>query len=379
MSDTDESGSTVESRPSTRRFDRRTVLSTAAAGASVGVAGCLTGDDDAGGEGEYAGERLNVMIWSGNYADRFEENIKPMYEDRTGTELVVQRGWNEILSEIRAAPEDNPPYDVTITEGWFYHLGRQDDLFEPIREENVPNLEDVMEFYREFRPTEYGVPVDGAPTTLIYRDDLDFEPDSWDDFASEEAQNSAGVGIDSGFWVFPMYAAAIGTDMAPLADEVYDESLHGDVMDTLSSWPIEGWAESGEDIWQLFDAGVIDMAQWYFEQTHYDIQDIDGLSHTAPENNTGFVNHWCVVRGTDRREHAENFLNFLLDPDVQNEWSEHNPGLFCSSDIEYATEELESQLPSNDEEARNIAFPNWEDVLEHEAEFSEFFQELQTG
>lgn len=358
--------------------DRRTFLSTAAAGATMGFAGCLTGDAGSDGDGEFAGETLEVMIWSGNYADRFEENIKPMYEEETGTELVVQRGWDEILSEIRAAPEDNPPYDVTITEGWFYHVGRQDDLFEPIREENVPNLEQAMDYYREFRTTEYGVPVDGAPTTLIYRDDLDFDPESWDDFAAEAAADAAGVGIDAGFWVFPMHAAAIGTGGSG-AGELYDESTHDDVRATLDSWPIEGWAESGEDIWQLFEAGVIDMAQWYFEQTHYDIQDIDGLSHFAPEDNTGFVNHWCVVRGTDRREHAEHFLNFLLDAEVQNEWSQHNPGLFCNADIEYATDELQEQLPSNNEEAQDIAFPDWEYVLEYQDEFSEFFQELQTS
>jgi len=363
----------------TAPVDRRSFLA-ATGGAATALSGCLTGDGPAAdGDGPYAGESLEVMIWSGNYADRFEENIKPMYEERSGSRLIVQRGWDEILSEIRAAPEDNPPYDVTITEGWFYHVGREDGLFEPIREENVPNLEQAMDYYRDFRSTEFGVPVDGAPTTLIYRDDLGFEPESWADFNSEEAMDSEGVGIDAGFWVFPMHAAAVGMDEAELAGELYDESLHNAAMQTLEEWPIEGWATTGEDIWQLFEAGVIDMAQWYFEQTHFDIQDIDGLSHVAPEENTGFVNHWCVVEGTDKRDHAEHFLNFLLDAETQNEWAQHNPGLFCNSDIEYASDEVEEQLPSNSEEAQNIAFPDWDYLLDHQDEFAQFFQEQQTS
>ncbi len=391
MSETSQSGRDTSVSLTT---NRRRFLAATGVGSIAALAGCsslaandggdggggssASGDDGSG--SEFSGETLRVMVWSGNYADRFEETIKPMYEERTGGTLQVNRGWNEILAKIRSAPEDEPPFDVTITEGYFYLLGRNDDLFLPVRTENVPNLEEVMDYYTEFRTTEYGVPADGAPTTLIYRDDADFQPESWADFATSEVANSNGVGIDIGFWWFPQHDAAVAMDDMELAGEVYDEDMTMEVFDYMEQeWPIEGWASSGEDIWQMFDNGVIDYAQWYYEQTAFDIDDYDNLSHTAPTRNSGFVNHWCPVRGTDKRLMAEDFLNFILDAETQTEWSENSPTLFTNENMEYATDKLKNDLPTNSEEASLIAWPEFDYINNNFTQFDERVSEMQAN
>ena len=373
------------------RSSRRTFLAAAGAGTATALAGCsaLAGGDGGGNGGtagesgsgpDFSGETLRVMVWSGNYADRFEETIKPMYEERTGGTLQVNRGWNEILAQIRSAPEDEPPFDVTITEGYFYLLGRADDLFLPVRSENVPNMDEVIDYYTDFRTTEFGVPIDGAPTTLIYRNDQDFEPTEWSDLASDTVQNSNGLGIDKGFWWFPQHDAAVAMDDMDLAGEVYDDELSMEVFDYMESeWPIEGWATSGEDIWQFFENGIIDYAQWYYEQTAFDIGDYDNLSHTAPERNSGFVNHWCPVRGTDKRRMAEDFLNFLLDADTQTTWSENSPTLFTNENMEYATDKLDEDLPNNSEEAELIAWPDFEYVNSNFETFADRISEMEAS
>jgi len=359
-------------------------------GTATALAGCsaLAGGDGGGGNGgtagesgsgpDFSGETLRVMVWSGNYADRFEETIKPMYEERTGGTLQVNRGWNEILAQIRSAPEDEPPFDVTITEGYFYLLGRADDLFLPVRSENVPNMDGVIDYYTDFRTTEFGVPVDGAPTTIIYRNDRDFKPSEWPDLASDTVQNSNGVGIDKGFWWFPQHDAAVAMDEMELAGEVYDEEMTMQVFDYIENeWPIEGWATSGEDIWQFFENGIIDYAQWYYEQTAFDIDDYDNLSHTAPSRNSGFVNHWCPVRGTDKRRMAEDFLNFLLDADTQTTWSENSPTLFTNENMEYATDKLDEDLPNNSEEAELIAWPEFEYINSNFSKFADRISQME--
>ncbi|MBB6646717.1 extracellular solute-binding protein [Halobellus ruber] len=360
---------------------RRAFLAAAGAGTATALAGCsaLAGGGGGGGTAgesgsgpDFSGETLRVMVWSGNYADRFEETIKPMYEERTGGTLQVNRGWNEILAQIRSAPEDQPPFDVTITEGYFYLLGRADDLFLPVRSENVPNLDNVIDYYTDFRTTEFGVPIDGAPTTMIYRNDGDFEPNSWADLASDTVQNSAGIGIDKGFWWFPQHDAAVAMDEMELAGEIYNEEMTMEVFDYIENeWPITGWATSGEDIWQFFENGVIDYAQWYYEQTAFDIDDYDGLSHFAPSKNSGFVNHWCPVRGTDKRRMAEDFLNFLLDADTQTTWSENSPTLFTNENMEYATDKLDEDLPNNSEEAKLIAWPKFDYINSNFSKFAD--------
>lgn len=351
---------------------RRRLLSATAAGSATALAGCtelLSGG---------SGDPLRVSVWSGNYADRFEESVVSRYEDEFDAEVQLEPGWNNILSDIQTAPDDDPPYDVTITEGNFYYYGRQDDLFHEIRTDNVPNFEEVIDYYTEFRNTEYGMPVDGAPCTIIHREGMDFEPDSWADLSSSAVAESNGVGVDTGFWWYPMYAAAVGMDEAELGEEMHDADLHDDVLETVREWPVESWASSGEDIWQAFQNDVIDVAQWYYEQTAYDIDDYDGLTHTMPEETTGYLNHWCVVKGTDKRDQAEEFINFLMDSEVQTAWSEEMPTLFCNENTEYAGD-LADDLPSNSEEARNIAFPDWEFLAEHSDDLSNDFTEMQSN
>ncbi|AGB38567.1 ABC transporter substrate-binding protein [Natronococcus occultus] len=366
--DESDTGAATTSRavsPSRRRF-----LSAAAVGSATALAGCaeLAGSD--------TDEMLSVCVWSGNYADRFEEGLVTQYEDEHDIEIDVQRGWNEILDEIRQAPDDDPPYDVTVAEGNFYYYGRQDDLFEPIDEDNVPNSDEIIDFYAEMRDTEYGLPVDGAPCTIIHREDADVDPETWGDLSSEAVEESQGIGVDTGFWWYPLYAAAIAMDDAEGAEEMHDEELHDDVLETVESWNIQTWAESGEDIWQDFENDVIDVAQWYYDQTAADIDDYDGLTHTMPEQTTGWFNNWCVVSGTDMQDEAEEFINFLLDGDVQTEWAQTHPMVFSNENIEYP-DEYADDLPTTTEEAENIAFPDWEYLAEHEADLDDAFTSIQ--
>ena len=101
------SESTDHTRSSRRRF-----LAAAGAGTATALAGrsALAGGGGGGngstagesGSGpDFSGETLRVMVWSGNYADRFEETTKPMYAERTGGTPQVNRGWNSTLAQIR--------------------------------------------------------------------------------------------------------------------------------------------------------------------------------------------------------------------------------------------------------------------------------------
>ncbi|MXV61459.1 extracellular solute-binding protein [Natronorubrum sp. JWXQ-INN-674] len=357
-----------ESSGTSSTVSRRRLLSATAVGSATALAGCA---ELLGGE-----QGLRVMVWSGNYADRFEDGVVSQWESEHDTEIELHRGWDGVLEQIRNAPEDDPPFDVTVAEGNFYYYGRQDDLFEPIDRDALSNDDEIMDFFTEIRDPEYGMPVDGAPCTIIHREDADVDPERWDDLSSSAVGDSEGVGIDTGFWWYPMYAAAIGMDDEDGAGEMYDEALHEDVLAQIEDWDVDEWASSGEDIWQAFDNETIDVAQWYYDQTAYDIDDYEGLTHTMPERTTGWINNWCVVRGTDMQDEAESFIDFLLDSEVQSEWAESHPMMFSNENIEYPAE-LEDDLPTTDEEARDIAFPDWEYLSNHDSDLSDAFTSMQ--
>ncbi|THE63559.1 spermidine/putrescine ABC transporter substrate-binding protein [Salinadaptatus halalkaliphilus] len=373
--DTEETESVLESTTEsdgTAATSRRRLLSVAATGGAAALAGCaetFAGEDA-------AEDQLRVMVWSGNYADRFEEGLVSQWEAEHDVEIDLRRGWGEVLEDIRNAPEDDPPFDVTVAEGNFYYYGRQDDLFEPIDVDNISNYNEIMDFFTEIRDPEYGMPVDGAPCTIIHRDDAEIDPETWADLSSDAVDESAGVGIDTGFWWYPMYAAAIGMDDEDGASEMYDDALHDDVLQQIEDWGVEEWAASGEDIWQAFENDIIDIAQWYYDQTAFDIDDYEDLSHTMPEQTTGWMNNWCIVRGTEMHDEAEQFIDFLLDADVQSEWAQNHPMMFSNEHIDYPAE-LEDDLPTTDEEARTIEFPDWEYLSEHGSDLSDEFSRMQ--
>nr|WP_058984641.1 PotD/PotF family extracellular solute-binding protein [Halobacterium noricense] len=351
---------------------RRGFLGAVGAASTGALAGCTS---LFGGSSQ---DVLRVTAWSGNYGERFENAIKPIFESRFDAELRVNFGWNEILANIKAAPPDDPPYDVTVTCEPIYYNGRKSGLFEPLRyDENIPNIENVIPYYRDIRPIEYGAPVDGAPLSILYRNDLDEPVETWSDFTGSTVTESSGVGVDSGFWIYPLLAAGVGTDAAPSAQELYQEQYHEDIFDTLETWPIEGWASSGTDVWQQFDNGIIDAAQWYFGQIYYDIEDHDNIDFAMPSANAAYLDNWAVVRGTDQRTLGEEFINMLLDPEVQSKWSEESPTLFTTEDMEYAGD-LGEYLPSNAEEAQQYAIPQWDDLAEYSETFSEKFQTMKT-
>lgn len=321
---------------------------------------------------------LRVTAWSGNYGQRFEKAIRPIFESRFDAELKINLGWDEIIANIKSAPKDDPPYDVTVTAEPLYYNGRKSDLFEPIRyEENVPNIENVIPYYKEIRPYEYGAPVDGAPLTILHRADVEPPVEQWSQFDDDAVRNSAGVGIDSGFWIFPLLAAGVGTEAAPGAQELYEEQYHDDLLGTLEEWPVSGWASSGTDIWQQFDNGIIDAAQWYFGQVYYDIDSHENIDFAMPSNNAAYMDNWCVVRGTDQRDLGEKFINMLLDPEVQSKWSEESPTLFTTEEMEYAGD-LGEYLPTTAEEARKYAIPQWDDLAQYSEKFAEKFQRMKS-
>lgn len=352
---------------------RRAFLGAAGTAGATALAGCggvLGGTDGP--------PTLRVPVWSGNYIERFEEAIRPIFESRFDAELELISGWNSLLAKIKSAPADDPPFDVTVACEPIYYNGWTQGLFEELRyEENIPNIDNVIQHYKDIRPYSHGAPVDGAPLSILYNSELDEPVETWNDFTSSTLKQSSGVGVDSGFWVYPLLGAAVGTEAAPGARELYQEDHHDALMNTIEEWPIQGWASSGTDIWEQFGNGTIDAAQWYFDQVYYDMENHENVEFSMPAKNAGWMNNWAVVRGTDKRTLGEKFINMLLDAEVQTKWAENHPLFFTNEDMSYP-DDLAQYLPTNAEEAGQWAIPQWEGAAPYAEKFSEKFKRMKT-
>lgn len=374
--------SDTDSRRNHGMASRRTFL-TAGTGVALAFAGCTDTQNDGGGGGvtatrsqknPYKGKTLRTTCWSGDYADRFRKTIKKRYEEETGATLRVLPGWSELLSKIRAAPKDKPPYDVTVADGYFYYQGSTAGLFEEVRYDNIPNYEGVYPFLKEFRSdnNKYGVPVDGEPMALSYSTDLGWTPKEWDDLAGEKASN---VTIDGGFYAYPMQIGAIMADEVEATGEMYDEQYHDAPWNALKQIPMAKWYGSGAEIWQLFRQGVADMGQYYFSTSLAKARDDKTpIDISVPESTGGYFDNYCVVRGTNNRGMAEHFLNFLLDPEVQTMWSEISWEIKSHRDTEYP-DFVEQYIPTDNENISKLNLPKWKYLTDYSDTFSQMFKE----
>lgn len=374
------------------QLDRRSFITAGGAATVAALAGCVGGtgsggsgggggEDGSGGDsgsgattGGGSSTTIRVSVWSGDYAEFFRNSIKKMYEEETGNTMEVIPGWNEILSKIRSAPEDNPPYDLTVTDGFFYHAGRQDDLFEPVNYDNVPNIENVYDYLRDFRPTEHGAPTDGSPMSIVYdKTRVEDPPSNWAEFGEHQANK----GMEGGFYVYPIHCAAIAADQAEGAQELYNEDMIDTVFETLDGFGVDAWYASGAEVWEFMRQGRTAMSQWYFDGVVKAAEEEDFEAVVPPET-TAYFDHYCPVRGTDKKAEAENVLDFMLRPEVQTAWHAEGQNMMSTTDVEYTGPGAESH-PTTEEAYRKISFPDWTQLSEYSGSLSESFSEIKNA
>ncbi|MEF8820253.1 MAG: extracellular solute-binding protein [Haloferacaceae archaeon] len=347
------------------RLDRRSFLAAAGSATTVGLAGCAGGST----------ERLRVSTWSGTNETVFREVIKPRYEEETGNRLEVTGNWQGILSKIRQSPADDPPFDVTVGVGRTNYRGQQEDLWRPVSYDSLSNAAGIKPRLREFQMAEVGVPVAYGVHAYVYNEDtVTWDPQTWGDVRSSEAENLA---LPSDFWLKLFMMAAITMDDEPLADEVYDRGYTDALLDVIGSVPVSTFYQGTQQLWTALSEGLADVGHYFFAYGLRKARTTDDLNIgvTVPPQTSGYIDYYHVVRGTDRPETAEGFLDFLLDPEVQTAYAqEFNLGM-SHADAEYPDATAES-VPTTNDELDELAFQNFARVADYSADLSGRFRAL---
>ncbi|WP_340100549.1 extracellular solute-binding protein [Salinibaculum salinum] len=359
--------------------DRRSFIKTlGVTSVTAGVAGCIGGGSSSGSDGT-----LRVATWSGPYTERFRNKIKKPYEEETGNTLKCIPGYSEILSKIEAAPKDKPPYDVTVADDYFYFQGKQSGLFQEINHDNIPNYEEVFPVLKDIRTDDhkYGVPVEGNPNAIAYSENLESPPKKFSHFVEDD--RGLDISLSDGFYIYPLQTGAIVADEAEGTGELYDEQYHDAPFNAIKEMNITKWFTSGAQIWELFRNDIINTAQYYWATAAYQSRTNDdlNLNVVVPEVTGGYFDDYCLVRGSDKKEQTEEFLNFLLRADVQTEWSKTSWEIKSNKNAEYP-DFVSETIPTTNEELKGLQLPDWGYLSDYSSDFSERMKTLksqQTG
>lgn len=386
--DSDRSGDTIGER--TSHTNRRNVLKAAAGTSAALLTGCMGGNppsqDDMGTDdtktgsgsedGKFSGQTLTVSVWSGKYTEFFKNSIKPRYEEQTGATVKLVPGWSDIISKIKAAPEDDPPYDVSVTEGLFYKQARAENLFLELRKENVPNLEKVYPYVKNLRTTKYGVPVDGAPIAVMYNNNnIDYNIDKWQTLIDKNTR----LTMDGGFYAYTLHIAAIVSQNMDGVKEMYNPDQHDAVFETAKKFNTAAFYTSGAERWQQMQQQIAMAAQSYFGVSMGRKSNNDWISVTLPQQTSGYYDHYGVVRGTDKRDMAEHFLDFMLATDVQTEWGKTSHQLLANKEASHSKAAKQAGFPSSNEEYKDFHFPDYEALAPHSDKLSNRFEKFKSN
>ena len=335
---------------------RRGFLAAAGGGAAVAVAGCLGGGGD---------ETLTVSTWSGANVDVFEDTIIPMYEDEFDTDVELVGNWTNIVGQLRDSPDDDPPYDLTVGSSQDHYNGAQSDLWEPIRYDNIPNADSIKPAVEANLESDSGVPVAYGVMGYVYNaDETSFQLDSWGDLVTEDVD--LDLALPGSYFFNTILMGAIAHDQRTRDQELYSEEGHDLIFDTVREMPVEAFYSGAEDLWGLMSGGTADVAQYFYAYSLLrDEQDSDlNLEFRVPELTLGYVDHYQVARGTSNREEAEEFINFLLDEEVQTAYAEEfNLGM--ANENASHPERTAAEVPiENDEIGEDVIFKQFSEVAE---------------
>ena len=325
MSKTTPTGSELvlrAARTSRRRF-LAGAAKTAVAGAAVigapmivGVAPVHTA------KAAFEGESLIAVSWSGNYETVFREQVIGPFNEQYGTKAETVGGWDQMVNQIKAAPEDNPPYDIIVAEEYVSSSGLAENVYLETDKSKIPNLDAVYPWFYETRPAEaakYGIPFGGGTTMLLINQSAGIEPDSWNLLWDERLAGK--VTADSAAWWWTVSIPAVLNTAVPGLDEMYDWPTGAEpLFQKLETLKIAKWFKDGAGQANILNQEEALAAMSYSSDAYtFMLQNPDTYRVAVPgEGASGWTDWYFKIRGTKHGDLADLFLNYLLEKDTQD-------------------------------------------------------------
>lgn len=310
----------------------------------------------------FKGQKLTVTCWSGPYAESFKKAFVNPFMKQSGAVIIVSPGWSEFMAKIKASPEDKPPYDVFMADGWNYLAAMNIDRLQPIRKENIPNAKEIYPVLLERDPWQkgYGVPLDGSAYLPVYaKGKLDFTPTSWADLLRDDVKQK--LSLDTTFY-YGLYAAAYASDLMPGAEELYTEEGIDHVFDVSKQMArnVKKFYKGGAEFLSLLNSGEASMGAYYVGGTVSEMRKGAEIEMVSPkEGSVSWIGYLTIMKGVKNVDLAEAFINFCMDPANQSEYLKHS-GNWVSSSKAVIPEDVKHIMPASNEAFENITFFDWD-------------------
>jgi spermidine/putrescine-binding protein len=349
-------------RPTRRRF-------LASAGLTL-LAGC----GKASRSGPFAGRELRVFVYAGGHDKTMREVFVPRFEADTGATVSLYPGWWDGVPKLKAAPENNPPFDLMISDATQGYPAAREGLFAKIDLANVPNhkhLAPAALDNRIFRD-RYGIPYPDSVMTLAYhKKQATPAPTRWADLLRPDL--SGKIGLYNAFYMSLYTFACVKADQdgrAGTAHELMKKDLDEVLRfarahrDRVKLW----WPTSTDMILSLAN-GECAAGNMHSPEYLTALREKPELGAAVPDADRAFVQvFWSVPAGSPNKDLAERAIDAIFSDEIQLGFARHG----SATAVPAVAEQMASQdpfwkqlYPHTPEQFRALRYYPYELYAEH--------------
>lgn len=354
------------------RPTRRQFLKSAAATATAASFGC--GSRSAPAPGEFAGHELRVFVYAGGHDAAMREVFVPRFEAETGAVVSLHPGWWDGIPKLKAAPPDDPPFDLMVSDATQGYPAVRDGMFQQLDLANIPNHSAIAPFARDnwvYRQ-RYGVTYPDSVHTLAFARSAGVDPPSrWSDLFRPAWAGK--LGLYSSFYMSLFTFACVMADITTKPGTAHDllrTDLSGvmrfarEHRDRVGVW----WPTSTEMILALLN-GDCTAGNMHSPEYLQALREKPSLGATVPSTDRAFVQvFWAVPAGSKRKTLAERAIDILFHPDVQLGFARKGSATAVPSVArQMATEDAgwKHLYPHTDEQFAALRYYPYETYAEH--------------
>jgi len=264
---------------------------------------------------ENSGEPVELIISTWGYnEDKLRKNVFDPFEQANNVKIILETGNNsDRLNKIRTM--ENSTVDLIFLAGSFAIEGIEEGLFEQLDTANIPNMDSVYEIAKQPHGVGYGPAYTLNRTGIIYDSAMvDAPVVSWTDLWRPEFESNLSIPeitTTAGPAMVVLSGTVAGTDALENSDDAFEK------LTELKPNLVKTYGRSSELV-NMFTQGeiVIGVAQDFaFGRIKEAVPTAEWVNPT--EGAFANLNTINVIKGSENKELAEKFINWMLSEEVQ--------------------------------------------------------------
>jgi putative spermidine/putrescine transport system substrate-binding protein len=273
--------------------------------------------------GSALAQPLRVAVYGGYFHDSFAEHIFPRFTEETGIaieSIAAPTGMAWLVQLETAARAGQAPADVSMMSQGPLQRGMTGDLWVPLDESRLPNLQYVRPALvnRDAAGELVGVGAVSWYVTLVTNTEVYPEaPASWAELWGDHPNALGLLALPENSFLLEIAATTFfgGTDVLDTEEGILE------VVDKLTELQpnVQLWYRDEGQFQQALQSGEIPMGQYYHDVTGIAADEGFPVRSTFPaEGGVLDSGSWAVTRASTMVDEAHVFIDWFSQPEIQD-------------------------------------------------------------